>query len=131
LVRSLVDYDLTFAVSIRDLTRPLVKRCPIQPHKRSPVEIALDEVTNESRLTIPMGTREIELATAVHCAVAVVVRLAFENPLIGHVLCSLRPSRLLGMCSASALRPDACIIAQQKMDSSPDLAHMRFRARLS
>jgi hypothetical protein len=48
--------------------------------------MALDEVTNERRLAIAMGTREVELTTAVNCAVAVIVRFTLENPLIRHLM---------------------------------------------
>src|SRR5262245_20697731 len=46
--------------------------------------MALNNVADEGRLTISMGARQVELATAVDCAIAVVVGLAFENPSVCH-----------------------------------------------
>jgi hypothetical protein len=31
-----------------------------------------------------VGTRQVELATTIHSAIAVIISLAFKSPLIGH-----------------------------------------------
>jgi hypothetical protein len=46
--------------------------------------MAFDDVANERRLTIAMSAWQVELATAIHGAITVIVSFAFENPLIGH-----------------------------------------------
>jgi hypothetical protein len=73
-------------MSVRDFARPLVKPRPTQSRKRGIVKMAFDELTNERGLTIAMGTREIELTTAINCAVAVIIRLALKNPSIRHLM---------------------------------------------
>jgi len=35
-------------------------------------------VTNERRLAISMGARQVELATTINCAIAVVISFTFE-----------------------------------------------------
>ena len=83
-VRAFVDNDLAFPVSVLDLAGPLVQRRPIQRRERRIVEVAFDNFADESRLAISMGARQVELATAVHGAIAVVVGFAFEKPLVTH-----------------------------------------------
>jgi hypothetical protein len=56
-IRTFVDNDLAFAVSLLDFARPLVQRRPIQPRERRIVEMAFNDVTDEGRLTIAMGAR--------------------------------------------------------------------------
>src|SRR5262245_7998849 len=46
--------------------------------------MACNDLADEGRLTIAVGARQIELATAIHCAIAVIVSLALEDPLVGH-----------------------------------------------
>jgi hypothetical protein len=40
--------------------------------------MAFDDVADKGRLAIAVGTRQVELATAIHGAIAVVVCLALE-----------------------------------------------------
>jgi hypothetical protein len=47
--------------------------------------VALDDVANEGRLTVTARTRQVELAAAIHGAIAIVVSLALEEPLISHL----------------------------------------------
>ena len=77
-VRTRVDNDLAFAISILDLAGPLIKSRPIQPHERRIIEMAFDDVADEGRLTIAVSARQIELATAVELAVAVIIGLTLE-----------------------------------------------------
>ncbi len=77
-IGTLVDDDLALAVSLREFTGPLVKPRPIQACERRIVEMAFNDVADEGRLTIAMGARQIELATAIHGAIAVIVSFAFE-----------------------------------------------------
>ena len=77
-IRALVDDDLALAVSVRDFAGPLVKPRPIQARQRRIVEMALNDVADEGRLTLAMGARQIELATAIHGAITVIVGFAFE-----------------------------------------------------
>jgi hypothetical protein len=77
-IRTFVDNYLPFTVSLRDFTRPLVQRRPIQPRKRRVIEKTFNDVTNESRLTIAMGAGQIKLATTIYGAIAVIVCFAFE-----------------------------------------------------
>src|SRR3972149_7731465 len=113
----LVDDDLAFAVSLFDFTRPLVKRRPLQPRKRRSFEMTVNDATDEGGLAIAVGAREIELATAIHSAIAVIVSLALEFPLVRHrgdplgvtalrngILRSCKPSHLLPTLSRSPCR---------------------------
>ena len=77
-IRTLVDNDLTLAIPLRDFSGPLVEPRPIQARERRIVEMALDDVADEGRLTLAMGARQIELATAIHGAITVIVGFAFE-----------------------------------------------------
>ena len=77
-VRTLVDNDLAFAIALLDFSRPLVQRRPIQPCKRRIVEMTFNKVTDEGGLTIAMGARQVELATTIHRAIAVIVSFALE-----------------------------------------------------
>ncbi len=83
-IRTFVDNDLAFAVSVRNFARPLVKPRPIQPRERRIVEVTFNDVTDEGRLTIAKSARQIELATTIHSAIAVIVSFALEEPLIYH-----------------------------------------------
>jgi hypothetical protein len=85
-IRTFVDNDLAFAISILDLAGPLVQRRPIQPRERYIVEVAFNDVTDEGRLAIAVGGRQVELATTIHSAIAVIVGFALEQPLISHTL---------------------------------------------
>jgi hypothetical protein len=40
--------------------------------------MTFNDVTDEGRLTIAMGARQVELATTIHSAIAVVVGFALE-----------------------------------------------------
>jgi hypothetical protein len=77
-VRTLVDEDLAFAVSILDLAGPLVKCRPVQSNERRIIEIAFDDVADKGRLTIAVGAGKIELTAAVDLAIAVVLSFALE-----------------------------------------------------
>ncbi len=77
-VRTFVDNNLAFAVSVRDFARPLVKPRPIQPREWRIVEMTFNDVADEGRLTIAMGARQVELATTINSAIAVVVGFALE-----------------------------------------------------
>jgi hypothetical protein len=46
--------------------------------------MAFDDVADEGRLTIAVGARQIELATAIDLAIAVIVGFALEFPLVRH-----------------------------------------------
>src|SRR5262249_5986409 len=88
-VSTLVDNDLAFAICILDFARPLVKSRPVQAHERRTVEMALDDVADKGRLTIAIGAGKIELTTAVDLAFAVLLRLAYQQPLTSHSNASL------------------------------------------
>ena len=79
-IRTFVDYDLAFAISLLDFARPLVQRGPIQLRERRIVEMAFDDVADKGRLTIAVGAGQVELAAAVELAIAVVVSFALEEP---------------------------------------------------
>ncbi len=81
---ALVDNDLALAISVPDFGGPLVKSRPVQALKRRVVEVAFDDVADEGRLTIALGTRQVELAPAVYRTVAVSVGFALKYPLISH-----------------------------------------------
>ena len=49
------------------------------------------DIADEGRLTVAVGTREVELTAAIHGTIAVVVRFALEHPSIRHTA----PSGLL------------------------------------
>jgi hypothetical protein len=83
-IRTFVDNELAFAISLLDFARPLVQRRPIQPRKRCIVEMAFNDVPDEGRLAIAVGARQVELATAIHSAIAVIIGFALEQPLITH-----------------------------------------------
>ncbi len=83
-IRARIDHDLARAVSLRDLAGPLVEARPLQARQRRIVEMAVNDFADEGRLTIAVGARQVELATAIDGAIAVVIGLAFENPLICH-----------------------------------------------
>ena len=83
-IGALVDDDLALAVAIGDFTRPFVYRRPFQPHERCIVEMALDNIAHEGRLTIAVCTGKVELAAAIHGAITVIVGFALEDPSIGH-----------------------------------------------
>jgi hypothetical protein len=46
--------------------------------------MAFDDVADESRLTIAVGARQVELAAAIYGAVAVVIGFALKYPLVRH-----------------------------------------------
>ena len=46
--------------------------------------MAFNDVADEGRLTIAVGARQVELATAIHGAIAVIISFALEYPLICH-----------------------------------------------
>jgi hypothetical protein len=46
-IRTFVNNDLPFSVSLLDFARPLVQRRPIQPRDRGIVEMAFNDVTDE------------------------------------------------------------------------------------
>jgi hypothetical protein len=77
-IRTLVNNDLAPAVSVFDFAGPLVQRRPVQACKRRIVEMALNDGADEGRLTIAVGTRQVELATTIHGATTVIVSLALE-----------------------------------------------------
>jgi hypothetical protein len=83
-IRTFVDNDLAFAISLLDFARPLVQRRPIQPRERRIVEMAFNDVADEGRLAIAVGAGYVELATTVHSAIAVVVGFTLEKPFITH-----------------------------------------------
>ncbi len=84
-IRAFVDNDLSLSVSLRDFPRPLVQPRPIQSSERRIVEVAFNDVTDEGRLTIAVRARQVELATAIHSAIAVIISFALEQPLISHL----------------------------------------------
>jgi hypothetical protein len=45
-------------------------------------QVALNDIADEIPLTIAIGTRQVELATAVNRTVAVIVGFTLEQPLI-------------------------------------------------
>src|SRR5688572_23749026 len=57
-IRTLVDDDLAPAVSVLDFTRPLVQPRPVQACDRRLIEVALNDVADEGRLTIAVGARQ-------------------------------------------------------------------------
>jgi hypothetical protein len=77
-IRTFVDNNLAFAFSVRDFARPLVQPRPIQSRERRIGEMAFNDVADEGRLTIAMGTRQVELATTIYSAIAVIVSFALE-----------------------------------------------------
>ena len=77
-IRTFVDNNLAFAISLPDFARPLVQPRPIQPRERRLVEMTFNDVTDEGRLTLAVGTRQVELATTIHSAIAVIVSFALE-----------------------------------------------------
>jgi hypothetical protein len=77
-MRTLIDNDLALAISVLDFAGPLVKPRPVQACDRRIIEMARNNVADKGRLTIAVGTRQVELATTIHGAIAVVVSLAFE-----------------------------------------------------
>ncbi len=87
-IRTLVDDDLAFALSLLDFARPFVQRRPIQPRERRTVEMAFDDVADEGRLAIAVGAGDVELAAAIHGAIAVVIGFALEKPCIAHLAAS-------------------------------------------
>jgi hypothetical protein len=48
--------------------------------------MTLDHLADERGLTIAMRARQIELASTIHGAIAVIVRLALEHPLVTHLV---------------------------------------------
>ena len=83
-IRTFVDNDLAFAISLRDFARILVKPRPIQPRKRCIVEMTFNEVTDLGKMTIAVGARYIVLAAAIHSAMTVIASFALEQPFISH-----------------------------------------------
>src|SRR5262245_45346741 len=83
-IRTFVDYDLAFAISLLVFARPLVQRGPIQLRERRIVEMAFNDVADEGRLAIAVGARYVELASTIHSAVAVVIGFALEQPFVSH-----------------------------------------------
>jgi hypothetical protein len=77
-IRAFVDNKLAFAISLRDFARPLVQPGPVQAGQWSIVEMTFNDVTDEGGLRIAMGARQVELATAIYSAIAVVVSFALE-----------------------------------------------------
>jgi len=104
-IRTFVDNDLAFSVSVLDLARPLVQRRPFQPRERRIVEMARNDFADEGRLTIAVGTRQVELATAIHSAIAVVIGFTLEQPLITHLV---DPPRWMEDMMLSSLSPGRC-----------------------
>jgi hypothetical protein len=84
-VRSLVDHDLALSVSIRDLTGKLAKQRPVQARKRCVVEMAFEDGADVGELTITMSRGFVELTTATHGAIAVIVGMALEFPIVRHL----------------------------------------------
>src|SRR5687767_14206919 len=78
LVRALVDHDLTLTVSLRDLTGEYAKQRPIQARERRVVEMAFDDGANVGELAIAMCRGLVELTSAAHRTIAVVVGLTFK-----------------------------------------------------
>jgi hypothetical protein len=85
-IRTFVDDDLTFAISLLDFARPLVQRRPMQPRERRIVEMAFHNVADEGRLAVTVGARQVELATTIHRAIAIVIGFTLEMPFITHVV---------------------------------------------
>src|SRR5262245_40009640 len=77
-IRAPVDDDLAPAPTVLDFARPLVERRPLKARKRRIVEMAFDDVADESRLAITARAGQVELAATINSAVAVVVALALE-----------------------------------------------------
>jgi hypothetical protein len=61
-----------------DFAGPLVQRRPVQACERRNVKVAFNDVANEGRLTMAVGTRQVELAATIHSAIAVIISLALE-----------------------------------------------------
>jgi hypothetical protein len=85
-IRTFVDNDLTFAISLLDFAGPLVECRPIQPRERRIVEMAFNNVTDEGRLAMAVGARYVELATTIHSTIAVVIGFTLEKPFITHIV---------------------------------------------
>ena len=47
-------------------------------YMRNAPEMTLNIITDEGRLTIAMGARQVELATTIHSAIAVIISFALE-----------------------------------------------------
>jgi hypothetical protein len=77
-IRSFVDNNLAYAIAVGDFARPLVQRRPIQPRERRIFEMTFDDITNLGRLTIAMGARQVELATTIYSAIAIIVSFTLE-----------------------------------------------------
>ena len=83
-IRTLVDNNLAFAISLRDFARPLVQPGPIQPRDWRIVKMTFNEVTDLGKMTIAVGARYIVLAAAIHSAMTVIASFALEQPFISH-----------------------------------------------
>jgi ribosomal protein S7 len=83
-VRSLVDHNLAPTVSVRDLIGEFAKQRPVQARERRVVEMALDNRADVGEVTIAMCRGLVELTTAAHGTIAVVVGMAHEFPLVRH-----------------------------------------------
>ncbi len=84
-VRSLIDHDLALSVSIRNLTGELAKQRPVQARKRSVIEMAFDDGADVGEMTITMCRGFVELASAAHGTITVVIGMAHEFPLVRHL----------------------------------------------
>ncbi len=56
-IRTFVDNDLAFAISLRDFARILVQPRPIQPRERRIVKMTFNDVTDVGKVTIAMGAK--------------------------------------------------------------------------
>ncbi len=116
-IRPLIDDDEPRAVARRDFAGPFIQPRPLQARQRRRIEVAVNHGAEIGCLTIAMGTGQVKLTPTVYGAIAIIVGLALEFPLVRHrgaafgvtalrndTVRSCKPSRCLPTLSRSPCR---------------------------
>ncbi len=85
-IRSLIYNDLAFAVPLFDFAKKYTHQGPIQARQRRAVEMAFNDSTDIGKLTISVCGWLVELTSAAHGTIAVVVGMALEFPIVRHLM---------------------------------------------
>ena len=76
---------LDLAGGTGDLARKFAKQRPIQVRQRRTIEVTFNDSADVSKQTISVCRGLIELTSATHRTIAVVIGMALEFPIISHV----------------------------------------------
>jgi hypothetical protein len=84
LVRPLVNYYLALTVSLFDLVWEYANQCPIQACEWCVFLMTFNNRADVGEITISMSRGFVELTTAAHGTIAIVIGFALEQPFISH-----------------------------------------------